>query len=186
MASQHSLQTSLDQDAVLAGLTELVIIMQQEAEDLLTLADLVEEYVEEVDVTEQVAGIEDWADDLDLGYYGADDEELEREVRQKHSRDDSAVSLNAGDAFLAGELRESVCEEAPESREVRIRDETVVLQPVAHNPVVETAGPVVKAPMPRILKAKKSISKFRDSGVSLFTPRSSVKSKNEKKNPRWM
>ncbi|KAH7371906.1 hypothetical protein BKA64DRAFT_751156, partial [Cadophora sp. MPI-SDFR-AT-0126] len=63
MEQQHSVQ---EEDAILSDLTELVVIMQEEAEALLHLADLVEEYVEEVDISKEAAEIEDWVEDLRL------------------------------------------------------------------------------------------------------------------------
>ena len=63
MEQQHSVQ---EEDAILSDLTELVVIMQEEAEALLHLADLVEEYVEEVDISKEAAEIEAWVEDLGL------------------------------------------------------------------------------------------------------------------------
>jgi hypothetical protein len=126
---------------VLQELTELVVIMQQEAEDLLALADLVEEYNEEVEFAEQAAVMEEWVDDLDLEYYSEEREEFvveedesgglghrrddseewgedtedEKSGGLRHRRDDSAVELDEEDVdhFHFGELAESVYREVP-------------------------------------------------------------------------
>lgn len=63
MDQQHSVQ---EEDGILADLTELVVIMQEEAEGLLHLASLVEEFVEEVEISKEAAEIEDWVEDLGL------------------------------------------------------------------------------------------------------------------------
>lgn len=198
MSSQReSTEDSESQAEILAELTELVVIMQSEAEDLLALADLVEEYVEEVDLSEQVAGIEDWADDqdLDLGYGSASSSPVKENMRdRKHTREDSAVSLastDAGDLMLS----EDVYREMPilrshtpdrrEVKEVTIRGEGVVLKPVAMEKKEDI--PVVKAPVPKRLLSKKSFSAFRDSGISMFsssTKSGSVKSKKSVKSSR--
>ncbi|KAH7323807.1 hypothetical protein BKA65DRAFT_555479 [Rhexocercosporidium sp. MPI-PUGE-AT-0058] len=63
MDQQHSVQ---EEDAILADLTELVVIMQEEAESLLHLAGLVEEFVDEVEISKEAAEIEHWVENLGL------------------------------------------------------------------------------------------------------------------------
>ncbi|KAG4432701.1 hypothetical protein IFR05_011824 [Cadophora sp. M221] len=63
MDQQHSVK---EEDNILADLTELVVIMQEEAEGLLHLASLVEEFVEEIEISKEAAEIEDWVEDLGL------------------------------------------------------------------------------------------------------------------------
>ncbi|KAI9047274.1 hypothetical protein LZ554_008725 [Drepanopeziza brunnea f. sp. 'monogermtubi'] len=132
MEQQHTVQ---QEDRIVAELTELVVIMQEEAEALLNLADLVEEFVEEVDVASEVADIESWVEELHLDCVdgGAAEKKVGggmmvvhenesmpglRSAKANHGRDvsiDSAVSmsiggdeLGAGDGPYSGELRESL------------------------------------------------------------------------------
>ncbi|KAJ5050871.1 uncharacterized protein L3040_002739 [Drepanopeziza brunnea f. sp. 'multigermtubi'] len=124
MEQQHTVQ---QEDRIVAELTELVVIMQEEAEALLNLADLVEEFVEEVDVASEVADIESWVEELHLDCVGGsmmmyEDESMpglqSAKPKPLHGRDgsvDSAVSLSiagdelgAGDGPYSGELRESL------------------------------------------------------------------------------
>lgn len=55
-----------EEEEVLRDLTELVVIMQDEAEALVNMADLVEEYVDEIAIAEQSAEMQEWVSDLDL------------------------------------------------------------------------------------------------------------------------
>ncbi len=68
---------------------ELVVIMQQ------GVADLVEEYVDEVEVAEDVAGIEEWIEELGVDNcgFGEDADGSQRERKMGHKRHDSAVGL---------------------------------------------------------------------------------------------
>jgi len=62
--------------------------MQQEAEDL------VEEYVEEVEVAEEGAGLEEWIEFwVDNCGFGEDADGSERERKRGHQKHDSAVGL---------------------------------------------------------------------------------------------
>lgn len=190
--SHHS--TVQEEDQFLRELTELVVIMQQEAEDLLALADLVEEYVEEVEVAEQVADTEDWVDDLDLGYYGFVEGEGGKECGRGHKRDDSAVGLDDdSDDFHAGELRESVYREVPiirrqtpERKEVELveipRSPRIVAKDV--DPMEIQRVPIISTLQLRKGKLKEPPSPFRDSGLGAPSPKSSVRCK--KKSPRWI
>ncbi|KAK0117800.1 hypothetical protein ONS95_012125 [Cadophora gregata] len=121
MEQQHSAQ---EEDAILGDLTELVVIMQEEAEALLHLADVVEEYVEEVDLAKEAAEIEDWVEELGLdempevsdGSGSSTETELdvapilvdpEKQSRNKsHARDDSYDSaLGLEDEGTLGHTR---------------------------------------------------------------------------------
>ncbi|KAM3086199.1 hypothetical protein ACMFMF_000153 [Clarireedia jacksonii] len=57
-----------EESQVLGSLTELVLIMEQEVEDMVELADVVEEYVEEVEMAE----LEEWVAALTPAGYGSD------------------------------------------------------------------------------------------------------------------
>ncbi|KAL2062888.1 hypothetical protein VTL71DRAFT_5960 [Oculimacula yallundae] len=67
MNSIMNQKQSIAEDAsVLGDLAELVVIMQEEAEGLLHLAGLVEEFVEEVDTMKEAAEIEAWVAEMGL------------------------------------------------------------------------------------------------------------------------
>lgn len=186
MSQQANVQ---EEDQVLRELTELVAVMQQEAEDILALANLVEEYVEEVDVVEQAADMEDWVADLDLGYYGFADEVGGKEGGGGHKRDDSAIGLDDNrDGFLAEELRESVYREVPMIRRQTPERKEVELFEIPRSPKVvakdiEREGlqsmPIISTPQPKG-KPKKLPSSFRDSGLGSPSPTSSVRSKKKR------
>jgi hypothetical protein len=177
MDEQHVVQ---DQDQVLREMTELVVIMQQEAEDLLALADLVEEYVEEVDFAKQAADIEDWVDDLDLGYYGVFPSEESK--RGGHKRDDSAVGLEEDDDFHVGELRESVYREVPIiRRQTPDRKEVISIHIESPRsmrrdgiPISMEEVPIISTPHPKGKTFLQTApSEFRDSGLELRSPQNS-------------
>lgn len=75
--SQQALVAS--ENELLEDLTELVVILQEEAEEMLMLADLVEEYKEELETGEDVVGLEAWAEDMGIGM---GTEELDGEVER--------------------------------------------------------------------------------------------------------
>ncbi|KAF8848528.1 hypothetical protein BDZ45DRAFT_698323 [Acephala macrosclerotiorum] len=70
--SQQALVAS--ENELLEDLTELVVILQAEAEEMLQLADFVEEYCDEIEVEVQGElereGLKEWADDLGLRFGG--------------------------------------------------------------------------------------------------------------------
>ncbi|CZR56408.1 uncharacterized protein PAC_06296 [Phialocephala subalpina] len=70
--SQQALVAS--ENELLEDLTELVVILQEEAEEMLQMADLVEEYCDEIEVEVQGElereSLEEWADDLGLRFSG--------------------------------------------------------------------------------------------------------------------
>lgn len=81
------------EDAVLRELTKLVIILQDEAETLANMADVVEEYMEEVEISDEVAGIEEWVSDLNLEKGIAIRNCKDNLRRIGHERDDSGIGL---------------------------------------------------------------------------------------------
>jgi len=81
------------EDAVLRELTKLVIILQDEAETLANMADVVEEYIEEVEISDEVAGIEEWVSDLNLEKGAAIRDRKNKPRRIGHERDDSGIGL---------------------------------------------------------------------------------------------
>ncbi|CAG8955615.1 hypothetical protein HYFRA_00009569 [Hymenoscyphus fraxineus] len=100
-----------EEDDLLRDLTELVVIMQDEAEALVNMADLVEEYVEEVDAAE----MREWIEELDLeGSIDADTgvskaplmkgserwkrEGQELKMRRRHVREDSGIELDSSES----------------------------------------------------------------------------------------
>ncbi|KUJ17680.1 uncharacterized protein LY89DRAFT_733513 [Mollisia scopiformis] len=119
--SQQALVAS--ENELLEDLTELVVILQEEAEEMLAMADLVEEFVEEVEVGEVVGGLEVWAGELGLGLgiggvggdgdgegeweeeYGGGGRERERDGRCGHEREESF------DSGVGMEMSEEVREE---------------------------------------------------------------------------
>jgi hypothetical protein len=81
-----------EEDAVLQGLAELVVIMQEEAELLIEASDLVEEYCGEVEVEVELKEMEEWCFELGFGH-----NEMGEQGNMKkpgHERDDSGVGLD--------------------------------------------------------------------------------------------
>lgn len=181
-----------EEDDVLTHLTELVVIMQQEAEDLLALADLVEQYVEEIDVAEQVAEIEEWVEELDLdGIRKTSSPEF-----KGHERGDSAVGLeeDALEDEHAGELRESMFREVPivqyQSPEIvnitPIMTGALPVSPLGRDTTSKSRSdatghvPTIGISRPKRGKLKKPPQTFRDSGLDLRSPIGSQSSQRRK------
>lgn len=82
-------RAGVEEDAILQELTELVVIMQEEAEMLIEVSDLVEEYSGEVEVEVEVKEIEAWCFELDLGHNVMG--EAGEVKKPGHEREDSGV-----------------------------------------------------------------------------------------------
>lgn len=94
MSSQQIVQ---EEDALLSELTSMVITLQEEAENLVQMADLVEEYVEEISIAEEVGEIEEWVDGLGLRTPMLEVLEEVKGGGGGHERNDSGVGLDDDD-----------------------------------------------------------------------------------------
>jgi hypothetical protein len=82
-----------EEDAIFQELTELVVIMQEEAEMLVEVSDLVEEYCGEIEVEVEAQGMEEWY--FELGALGfGNGMERKEEKKPGHEREDSGVGLD--------------------------------------------------------------------------------------------
>jgi hypothetical protein len=92
-----------EEDAILQELTELVVIMQEEAEMLVEVRDLMEEYCEGMEVEVEVREMEVWCFELGIG--NEDGLNKETEVKRLgHGRGDSGRGLDDyDDGNLLGE-----------------------------------------------------------------------------------
>jgi hypothetical protein len=184
--------TSQDEDAVLRDLTELVVIMLQEAEDFLPLADLEEEYVDEVELAEEVTGIEELG--VHSGGLGGNADWDGRKTKRSHQKDDSVVVLEDEDNVHAGELREStyrevsiVRQQIPEKREVKeVKIDAVPRTPGRDGNAMKDV-PILSTPHPKKAKLKKPPPPFRDSALDLTIPnRSTDRRMNSVKTLGWI
>jgi hypothetical protein len=94
-------------DGFLHDLTQLVVLIQDEAMLMTEHAEQVEDYVEEVQVAEQVAELEEWVFDLNLENVGPWEQEQVKQVvggQLKHGREDSGIGLDEVES--SGELSE--------------------------------------------------------------------------------
>ncbi|RDW80444.1 hypothetical protein BP5796_05142 [Coleophoma crateriformis] len=186
------------ENEALQELVELVVIMQEEAETLVDMADLVEEFVDECQMSREVSEIEEWVEDLDLRGVGRrmpahreTDVDVQigwrrEEKRSMHEREDSGVGLD-DDAdeeslvsFQSGSLKEM--EPVKEQRVPEYMKATrasKVRQEVSMSPPDRTKkGPGGRRPDP-----------FRDSALGLLTPDRPGNATSRRKpppSPRWI
>jgi hypothetical protein len=79
-------------DAILRELTGLVVITQEEAEMLINVSDLVEEYCGEVEVEVEIREMVEWYFELGFGNGMVGEEEEVKKPR--HERKDSGIGLD--------------------------------------------------------------------------------------------
>jgi hypothetical protein len=163
-------------DGFLHDLTQLVVLIQDEAMLMTEHAELVEEYVEEVQVAEQVAELEEWGFDLNLENVGPRAQAQAKQVvvgQLKYEREDSGVGLDEVES--SGELSK-----AKEGRAGRKIEEEV--QPrvpeKSHKRFVTTLAGTSTL---RGMKQKKAPPQFRDSGLGLSSHSSPIT-----KTARWI
>jgi len=92
-----------EEDAILQELAELVVIMQEEAEMLIEVSDLVDEYCGEIESEAEIQEMEEWC--LELGIGNGNSPSINRATpRVGHEREDSGVGLDEkyedGEEFL--------------------------------------------------------------------------------------
>jgi hypothetical protein len=176
MDEQSAVQMEAESlDGFLHDLTQLVVLIQDEAMLMTEHAELVEEYVEEVQVAEQVEELEEWVFNLNLENVGPRAQEEVKQVvggQLKHEREDSGVEL--GEVESSGELSEV--------KEGRARRKIEEVQPrVPEKSYKRFVTTLAGKPSLRRVKQKKAPPQFRDSGLGL-SPHSSPLAKTA----RWI
>jgi hypothetical protein len=163
-------------DGFLHDLTQLVVLIQDEAMLMTGHAELVEEYVEEVQVAEQVAELEEWFFDLNLENVGPRAQEQVKQVvggQLKREREDSGAELDEVES--SGELSE--VKEGRAGRKIKEEVQPRVPEKSHKRSVTTLAG----TPSLRGVKQKKAPPQFRDSGLGL-SPHNSPMAKTD----RWI
>ncbi|KAH6662117.1 hypothetical protein B0J14DRAFT_645514 [Halenospora varia] len=199
------------EDMVLRDLSELVAIMQEEAETLVDMAGLVEEYVDKIEIAEEVGEIRDWGSDLDLGRVGSVSSEGEQEPQPRrnfkasHGREDSGVGLEMDEDSEIDSTIKFVQEVQPRKVQVAEVARTATLRKSKKGRVdLESVSPVRKKPQAKLKTDQRSLKsgtgsrnvkkgrqtkappQFRDSALDLMGPSSSPSLRTRPRPACWI